>query len=86
MGCPGCIDDRPIDCADIVFFLKPGNLGGGVGCVALAAADTALSRRKISLEKEAGKADIQFARGIADRGPFRFMCKHRVDDDGMALR
>ena len=67
-------------------ILEPGDLGRSVGCVALAAADAAPSGRKIRLKKEADKSNIQPACGIADRGSLRFSRKHRVGDDGMALR
>ena len=52
---------------------------------ALATTDAAQSGRKVGREKEADKPDIQPARGIVDRGSFRFTGKHRVDHDGMTL-
>ena len=84
-GCSGGIDDVPVDRADIILFLKSGDLGRSVGCIALATTNAALSGRKVGLEKEADKPDIQLARGVADRGSFRCARKHRVDDNGMAL-
>ncbi len=64
----GCIDDRPIDHADIIFLLKLGNLRCGVGCIELAATDTIQSGRKVRYEKQADKPNIQLVRGILDRG------------------
>ncbi len=83
--CSRCIDDDPVDCTDVVFLLKPGDLGRGVGRIALAATDAVHSGRKVGYEKEAGKRDTQLARGIVDLGPFLFMRKHCVHHDGMAL-
>ena len=82
----GGIDDHPIDRADIIFLLKPGDFGRGVGCIALAAADAAQSGGKIGYEEEADKPDIQFAGGVADRAPLRLTGKYRVSHDGMGLR
>src|SRR4051812_22199010 len=82
----GCIDQRPVDCADIVLFLKCCDLRGGIGSVASAAAHAALSGRKIGLKIKTDEADAQIARGIADRGPLCLSSKDRVDHDGMTVR
>src|SRR5260370_23054845 len=67
----GCIDDCPIDRTDIIFLLKPGDFGRGVGCIARAAADAAQSGGKIGYEKEADKPDIQPMSGVPERAaPF----------------
>ncbi len=39
-GRPGCIDDRPIDRANIIVLLKSGNLRRGVGRDGLPLTDT----------------------------------------------
>ena len=83
--CSGCINDSPVDRTDIIFLLNFGNLRRRVGCIVFTAADTAQSGRKVSREKEPDKPDIQLARDVADQGAFRFMRKHRVDNDGMTL-
>src|ERR1700680_2920327 len=64
----GCIDDSPVNPADIIVLLNFGNLRRCVGCIALAAADAAHSGRKVSREKEPDKPDIPLARGIGDCG------------------
>src|SRR5260370_32745393 len=86
LGRAGRIDDRPIDRADLIFLLKPGDLRRRVGCVALTKTDTAQSGRKVRYEKEADKPHIQPARGIADRGSLRFPGKHRIDHGRRTLR
>jgi hypothetical protein len=52
------IDDDPIDLANIIFLLEPGNLGRSIGCIALTTTDAAQPGRKIRYEKEAGKPDV----------------------------
>ena len=47
LGCPGCIDGRPTDMADIIVLLQRGNLLRGVGCVAMTASDSCLPRRQV---------------------------------------
>ena len=84
-GCSGGIDDVPIDRANIILLLKLGDLGRGVGRIALATANASLSGRKVGCQKEADKADILLERGLADRNAFRFTGKHRIDHHGMAL-
>jgi len=84
-GRSGGINDVPVDRANIILFLQPGDLACGVRCIALAAANAALPGRKVGFEKKPDKADILPARGLLDRGSFRFTGKHRVDHDGMAL-
>jgi hypothetical protein len=41
--CPGCIDGRPTDMADIIVLLQRGNLLRGVRSVGLTAADSRLA-------------------------------------------
>ena len=84
-GCSGGINDGPIDRANIILFLKPGDLGRGVGCIALATTNTALSGRKVGCQKEADKVDVMLERSLAYRSAFHFSGKHRIDYHGMAL-
>ena len=53
----GCVDDRPIDRASIIFLLKSGNLRRGVGRIGLAVTDTVQPGRKVGDEKKADKPD-----------------------------
>src|SRR5258708_3720451 len=57
LRCPGGVDVSPIDRADIIFLLKSGNLRRGIGCIALAAADTAQSGLEVGGEKKADKTE-----------------------------
>jgi hypothetical protein len=45
--CPGCIDGRPTDMADIIALLLRSNLLRGIGRVSLAASDSRLPRREV---------------------------------------
>ena len=49
--CPGCIDGRPTDMADIIVLLLRGNLLRGVGRVAPAAADSRLAGGEVGDEE-----------------------------------
>src|SRR5262249_43380249 len=80
------IDRRPVDRADIVFFLQLGDLGRGVRRVPSAGADTLQSGCKIGVKVETDEPNAQLARGIADRSPFGLVGKYRVDHDRMSLR
>ena len=51
-GRPGCIDDRPIDRANIIFLLKSGNLRLGIGRVGLPVTGKVLPGRKAGHEKK----------------------------------
>src|SRR5664279_2464313 len=82
---PGSIDNSPVDGAKIVFFLKFGNLGRGVGCVAPAAADALYPGGEVGCEKQAGEANIKSVCDVTDRMSFRIAGKYRVDHDGMSL-
>jgi hypothetical protein len=47
------VDLCPIHSAEVVFLLKLGNLGRGIGCVGVAAANALLTDRKVSGQKKA---------------------------------
>ena len=86
LGCPGRIDRDPIDCTYVIALLKFCDLGSSVGCIRLATSDADLPRRKVSFKKETDKPNSQPARGVADPGTLGRPRKHRVNDNGMALR
>ena len=60
--CPGCIDCRPTDMADIIVLLQRGNLLRRIGCIAAAAADSGLPGCQIRDQEEAGERHVAIPR------------------------
>lgn len=85
LWCSRRIDERPIDRADMVVFLKRRDFGCGIGRVVFAASNAMLSRRKVSLEIETDEPYVQLARVVADEGSFGLVGKYGVDHNRMTL-
>src|SRR3954451_11541255 len=83
--CPGCIDDRPTNMADLIVLLQRGNLLRGVGCISLTASDSRPSRREVRDEEEAAYRHVARTGQRGKRVSFGFTRKYPIHDRRMTL-
>src|SRR5581483_3847541 len=79
------IDERPVDRADIILLLEPGDLGRRVRSVPRAPRDPGLPGLEIRDQKQSNKAVIRPVCDIADCGTFALARKYRIRNGRMAL-
>src|SRR5436305_1916720 len=85
LACPGGIDGRPTDMADIIVLLQRGNLLCGVGRIALSTSDPGLPGYEVRDQEEAGERHVARPRQCGKCVAFEIAGEYTVDDRRMAL-